>query len=74
MVRYPSRRRLFELLTDPGYGPIGPYKLLALDVNLAPMSAELIMPDVRFVAAAAALAIFLAAGWWRAARRNARMV
>jgi len=57
-------------MTDPAYVPIEPYKLMAFDVYLTPMSAEAIVPDVRFVAAAWALVIFLAAGWWRAARRR----
>ncbi|MCC6383404.1 MAG: hypothetical protein IT304_12935 [Dehalococcoidia bacterium] len=70
VMRYPSRRAFFDLVTDPEYAPIAPYKLAALDVNLVPMAAELTIPDLRIVAAALALAVFLAAGWWRAARRS----
>ncbi len=69
VMRYPSRRAFFDLVTDPAYAPIAPYKLAALDVNLVPMAAELTIPDLRLAAAALALAVFLAAGWWRAARR-----
>lgn len=70
VVRSRSRRAFLDMMTDPAYGPIEPYKLMAFDTYVAPMSAEVIVPDVRFVAAVTALAIFLAAGWWRAAHRR----
>lgn len=69
VMRYPSRRAFLDLVTDPNYAPIAHYKLAAVDLDLVPMSAELTIPDLRMVAAALALAVFLAAGWWRAARR-----
>lgn len=68
VVRYPSRRAFLDLVTDPNYAPIAHYKLAALDLDLVPMSAELTIPDLRMVAAALALTVFLAFGWWRAAR------
>jgi hypothetical protein len=68
VMRYPSRRAFLDLLSDPAYAPLAPYKLMSLDVDLAPMGAELTVPDVRYVAVAAGLVLFLAAGWWRASR------
>ena len=70
VMRYPSRRAFLDLIADPAYAPLAPYKLMALDVTLTPLAGELVMPDVRFVAFATLLALFLAAGWLRAARRR----
>jgi hypothetical protein len=70
VVRYPSRRTFFDLLTDPAYGPIEPYKLMALQVVLVPTSAELVIPDLRLAVGALLLLLFLATGWVRAARRT----
>lgn len=70
VVRYTSRRSFLKLLADPAYAPIEPYKMMALDVSLLPMSAETIIPDTRYVAGSLLLALFLAGGWFRSARRN----
>ena len=71
VVRYPDRRAFFDLVTDPRYGPIAPYKLMAQDIVLVPMAAELAIPDVRIVAGGALVGLFLLIGWWRTARRRA---
>ncbi|MDR3415914.1 MAG: hypothetical protein P4L83_07000 [Nevskia sp.] len=71
VVRYRSRRAFLELLSDPAYGPIEPYKLMALQVLLVPVSAELVIPELRWLAGGALLVLFLATGWLRAARRRA---
>jgi hypothetical protein len=68
VVRYPSRRAFFELLADPSYGPIAPYKLMSLDLLLVPTDSDLVIPDLRFVVGALGLVVFLAVGWRRAAR------
>ena len=70
LVRYPSRRAFLDLVTDPAYAPVAPYKLMALEVVLAPTSSELVIPDVRVVAGALLLTLFLATGWARSARRR----
>lgn len=70
VVRYTSRRSFLKLLADPAYAPIEPYKMMALDVSLLPMSAETVIPDTRYVAGSLLLALFLAGGWFRSARRN----
>jgi len=71
LVRYPSRRAFLELLADPGYGPSAPLKLMASQVYLVPLSADLILPETRWAVAVLLLAGFLTTGWIRAARRAA---
>lgn len=71
LVRYTSRRAFLKLLTDPAYAPIEPYKMLSLELILAPTTSELIIPDLRFVLGAVLLAVFLLCGWLRARRQGA---
>ncbi|MDT8989916.1 hypothetical protein RQP54_03480 [Curvibacter sp. APW13] len=71
VIRYSSRRHFLELISDPAYAPIEPYKMMALRLLLIPTSGDLITPDYRLVLGAFFVALFLACGWWRAARRTA---
>ena len=71
LVRYPSRRAFLDLLTDPDYAPIAPYKLQALRVVLTPTRPEIVVPPLSLLVGGGSLMLFLAAGWWRAARRPA---
>ncbi len=57
VVRYPDRRAFFELLSDPDYPKVLPYKLAALKVVLLPMHDELVVPDLRWVVGALLLAV-----------------
>ena len=66
MVRYPSRRTFLKLLSDPSYGPFEPYKFMALEIDLVPVSGDKIIPDARWLVGGSALALFLAVGWARA--------
>jgi hypothetical protein len=68
VVRYPSRRAFFKLLTDPQWLKFAPYKVAALEIVLVPTSGQLVIPDLRWVIGGACLIAFLAAGWLRAAR------
>lgn len=70
VMRYPSRRAFFDLITDPAYLPNLPYKLMALQVVLVPVSTELFVPDLRWLAGGVLLVAFFAVGWLRAARRR----
>ena len=70
VVRYPNRRAFLALISDPEYLPWSPHKMASVQLALLPLSAKLILPDPRLVAGALFVALFLAAGWWRAARRN----
>lgn len=71
VMRYPSRRAFFELVTDPAYATYLPFKLAALHIALVPAESDIVIPDVRFLTVAAALLVFLLAGWVRAVRRGA---
>ena len=70
VVRYPSRRAFFELLSDPQWLKVAPYKLAALEIALVPVSAQVIIPDLRWIMGGACLIVFLAAGWLRAVRKK----
>ncbi len=68
MVRYPSRRTFLKLLSDPWYARLEPYKFMALEIDLVPVSGDRQIPDARWIVGGALLALFLAVGWIRAAR------
>lgn len=72
LVRYPSRHAFMELMSNPAYAPLAPYKLMALKVVLTPSHSELVLPPLTAMVAALSLIIFLAVGWWRTARRGPR--
>jgi hypothetical protein len=71
LVRYPNRRAFLDLLSDPDYAPLLPYKLQALDLWLVPLRSELAIPDLRLAGVAFALIVLLAVGWIRASQRSA---
>jgi hypothetical protein len=67
LVRYPNRRALMKLLTNPTFREIEPYKLMALQLILTPTTAEMVVPSVPMMVGGALLVLFLAIGWARAA-------
>lgn len=69
IVRYPNRRAFLAFLADPNYGPIMPYKLMAVELNLIPFTGEAFIPDLRLIVGGILLILFLAIGWRRAAVR-----
>lgn len=69
VMRAPNRRAFLQFLSDPAYGPLAPYKTAAAQVELIPLSADAVVPDIRLIAVAALVAIFFGAGWLRSARR-----
>lgn len=46
-----------------------PYKFIALELDLVPVSADLVIPDLRWVVGVGFVFVFLVVGWVRAARR-----
>jgi hypothetical protein len=70
VVRYPCRRAFFDLVSDPQYLKVMPYKLASLKVALVPVSSQLVLPELRWVVGGGCVAVFLLAGWVRAARRS----
>lgn len=69
MVRYPSRRKFLRLLAAPAYARLEPYKLMALELELMPVSGDKVLPDLRWIAGGSMVALFLGVGWVRATRR-----
>jgi len=70
VMRYPSRRAFFDLVSDPAYLDVMPYKLASLDVALVPVRAELVVPDLRWIVGLILVAAFLVVGWRLAGRRH----
>jgi len=70
VVRYPDRRAFFELLSDPDYIKVLPYKFAALKVMLLPMHDEIVVPDLRWQAAALSVAVVALVAIVRANRRR----
>ncbi len=68
VVRYTSRRAFLELISDPRYLEVMPYKFAAVEVALVPTSAEVLIPDLRVLLGGILLALFLLVGWVRSAR------
>ncbi|MEJ6002956.1 hypothetical protein [Paucibacter soli] len=68
VVRYPSRRAFMELVTDPAYRTIAPYKLMALKVLLAPTGFQLAIPELSWLLGALLSIVWLLAAWRRAVR------
>ncbi len=68
VMRYPNRRAFFDLISDPAYLDVMPYKLAALKVALIPVRGEVVVPDLRWIVGMVLLTAFLAIGWLRAAR------
>src|SRR5512142_778020 len=70
VMRYPSRRAFLDLLADPAYAVLLPYKAMAVQLVLVPVSADLVLPELRVVAAAAAISLILGVGWLRSTLRR----
>lgn len=71
LVRYPSRRAFMDLVSDPAYQAVAPYKLMALSVVLTPTAPEILMPELPWSAGVVFVFVLLVVGWVRAARRSA---
>ena len=70
VIRYPGRRTFLDLVTDPRYLEVMPYRLSSAEVVLTPVSGQVVIPDARWIAGAAGLANLLLAGWIRTALRT----
>jgi hypothetical protein len=63
VVRYPSRRTFLKLISDPTYAPLAPYKFIAAELDLVPVSGGTIVPDLRWLVAGGFVIVFLLVGW-----------
>ena len=68
VARYPNRRTFLRLLSDPTYAPLEPYKFIAMELDLVPVSGNVMIPDLRWVVGSGFVIIFLSVGWVRAIR------
>ena len=63
VVRYPNRRTFLKLISHPAYAPLAPYKFIALELDLLPVSRGVLVPDLRWLVACGFIIIFLLVGW-----------
>jgi hypothetical protein len=63
VVRYPNRRTFLKLISHPTYTPLAPYKFIALELDLVPVSRGLIVTDLRWFVGVGFVIIFLLVGW-----------
>jgi len=63
VVRYRNRRTFLSLLADPAYGPWEPYKIMAVELVLVPVSGGVVIPDLRLLVGDGLLMVFLTVGW-----------
>jgi len=66
VVRYRNRRTFLKLLSEPSYAAMEPYKFLALEIDLVPVSSKMAIPDPRLVVGVGFVIIFLLVGWMSA--------
>jgi hypothetical protein len=63
VVRYRNRRTFLRLLSDPSYAATEPYKFIAVEIDLVPISSKMVIPDPRLVVGVGFVIIFLLVGW-----------
>jgi len=66
VVRYPSRRTFLKLISHPSYAPLAPYKFIAVELDLVPVSSGTIVPDLRLLVGGGFAIVFLLVGWLHA--------
>lgn len=59
IVRYPDRRAFMDLISNPDYALIAPYKMMALDVVLTPSVSETILPPLWLTLSVILFIVFL---------------
>jgi hypothetical protein len=67
VVRYPNRRTFLKLISHPTYAPLAPYKFIALDLDLVPVSTGTVVPDLRWLVGGGFVIVFLLVEWVRPA-------
>ena len=63
LVRYRNRHTFLSLLADPAYGPWEPYKIMAVELVLVPVSGGVVIPDLRLLVGGSLLFVVLVVGW-----------
>jgi hypothetical protein len=67
VVRYPSRRMFLKLISHPTYAPLAPYKFIAVELDLVPVSSGTVVPDLRWLVGGGFVIVFLLVEWIRPA-------
>ena len=67
VVRYPSRRTFLKLISHATYAPLAPYKFIALELDLVPVSSGTVVPDLRWLVGSGLVIVFLLVEWIRPA-------
>jgi hypothetical protein len=65
VVRYPSRRTFLKLISHPTYAPLAPYKFIAVELDLVPVSSGTVVPDLRWLVGGGFVIVFLLVEWIR---------
>ena len=65
VVRYPNRRTFLKLISHPAYASLAAYKFIAVELDLVPVSKNMVVPDLRWLVGGAFVIIFLLVGWLR---------
>jgi hypothetical protein len=67
VVRYPNRRTFLKLISHPTYAPLAPYKFIAVELDLVPVSSGTVVPDLRWLVGGGFVIVFLLIEWVRPA-------
>jgi len=67
VVRYPSRRTFLKLISHPSYARLAPYKFIAMELDLVPVSSGTVVPDIRWLVFGGFVIVFLLVAWLHAA-------
>jgi hypothetical protein len=67
VVRYPNRRAFLKLISHPTYAPLAPYKFIAVELDLVPVSSGTVVPDLRWLVGGGFVIVFLLIEWVRPA-------
>jgi hypothetical protein len=67
VVRYPNRRTFLKLISHPTYAPLAPYKFIAVELDLVPVSSGTVVPDLRWLVGVGFVIVFLLVEWIRPA-------
>jgi len=66
VVRYPNRRTLLKLVSNSAYAAVEPYKFMAMELDLVPVSGRIMIPDLRWLLGGGLMILFLLIAWLRA--------
>jgi hypothetical protein len=66
VVRYPSRRTFLKLISHPTYAHLAPYKIMAMELDLVPVSSGTVVLDLRWLIGGAFAIVFLLVAWLHA--------